>query len=500
MSGARKYTTTKKTKPAHKHQTYLRFTAGQRIEHIVLILSFSLLALTGLPQKYPLAAISQGIVAMLGGIEMVRIIHRVSAVIFLVQSIYHLVMIGYKLYVQRLGATMIPTIQDGKDAIQSFGYNLGLFKSPPKLPRYNFTEKAEYWAMAWGLILMAVTGFMLWNPIATTNILPGEFIPAAKVAHGGEAVLAVLAIILWHFYHVHIRRFNKSMWTGHLDREEMEEEHGAELEQIEAGLLPVPPPPDVVRRRTMFFAPVAGVLSLLLLYGVYQFVTLEQTAITTLPPQERGQVFVPFTPTPFPTLPPTPTAAPTRPPLDPNSPAASLAWNTGIQTAFRQRCADCHGQAGGNLGDFNAETYQNVMTRVQPGDPDNSPVLRALGEGHPGFFLPDQLAQVRDWITYGASEVPGQPGVVVPTQGPSGNPLTWSGGIEAVFVAKCGACHGTSGGFTARTYDGVLDGVQPGNPAASRVITAMEGGHPGTFSQDELDLVTQWIEIGAPQH
>ena len=100
------------------------------------------------------------------------------------------------------------------DALQWFRYNLGMAEKPPKMPRYNFMEKAEYWAMAWGLVLMGLTGLMLWNPIATTNILPGTFIPAAKAAHGAEAVLAVLAIILWHFYHVHIKHWNWAMIKG----------------------------------------------------------------------------------------------------------------------------------------------------------------------------------------------------------------------------------------------------------------------------------------------
>ncbi|HZW02652.1 MAG TPA: cytochrome b/b6 domain-containing protein, partial [Anaerolineaceae bacterium] len=197
-------------------ESYNRFQIAQRIEHIVLILSFTILALTGLPQKYPLSPISQGIVGALGGIEAIRIIHRVAATIFVLESVYHLVYVGYMLFVKRRQASMVPTLDDGKDAIQSISYNLGLTKQEPKMPRFNFAEKMEYWAMLWGLLVMAVTGFMLWNPIATARILPGEFIPAAKVAHGGEAILAVLAIIIWHFYNVHIRTFNKSMFTGKL--------------------------------------------------------------------------------------------------------------------------------------------------------------------------------------------------------------------------------------------------------------------------------------------
>ena len=184
---------------------YLRFDVLQRIEHWVLVASFTTLAVTGLVQKFALFPLSPIIVRLLGGIESVRIIHRVAATVFLIEAIYHLISIGYKLYVEKKSASMLPGIKDLQDAFQTLAFNLGLAKERPKMGRYNFIEKAEYWALVWGLVIMALTGFMLWNPIATTRWLPGEVVPAAKAAHGAEAVLAVLAIMLWHFYHVHIR-------------------------------------------------------------------------------------------------------------------------------------------------------------------------------------------------------------------------------------------------------------------------------------------------------
>jgi hypothetical protein len=79
---------------------------------------------------------------------------------------------------------------------------------------------------------MTITGFMLWNPIATTELLPGSIIPAALAAHGGEALLAVLAIVIWHMYNVHIKSFNPSMFTGWLPRDQMERST-LELERLE---------------------------------------------------------------------------------------------------------------------------------------------------------------------------------------------------------------------------------------------------------------------------
>jgi cytochrome b subunit of formate dehydrogenase len=193
-------------------------------------------------------------------------------------------------FVRRVRMTMLPGWQDVKDAFQAFSYNLGLHKNHPRMGQYNFAEKAEYWAVIWGTVVMIITGFMLWNPITTTLFLPGEIIPAAKAAHGGEALLAVLSILTWHFYHVHVKRFNKSMFTGYLSREEMLEEHALELEHIEAGRREIPPDPAAVRRRTAIFVPVAVVISATLLIGLYFFVTHEHTAIRTIEPPATEQL------------------------------------------------------------------------------------------------------------------------------------------------------------------------------------------------------------------
>jgi hypothetical protein len=163
--------------------------------------------------------------------------------------------------------------------------------------RYNFGEKIEYWAVIWGTVVMVITGFMLWNPISTTSFLPGQAIPAAKAAHGGEALLAVLSIITWHVYHVHVKRFNRSMFTGYISHAEMEEEHALELEEIERGWGPDEPDPAVLRRRQRVFIPIAAVMTAVLLVGLYFFVTYERTAITTVP-RQQVDVFVPVTPVP----------------------------------------------------------------------------------------------------------------------------------------------------------------------------------------------------------
>ncbi|HHY55484.1 MAG TPA: cytochrome C [Chloroflexi bacterium] len=275
---------------------YNRFNVFQRIEHGVLLVSFTVLAITGLPQMFSLQPWAAFMIAAMGGIETVRIIHRAAAVLLIVGTIYHFVAVSYRVFVRRVAMTMLPGWQDVRDGLQALGYNVGLVKTPPRMGRYNFGEKIEYWAVIWGTVVMVITGFMLWNPIATTSFLPGQFIPAAKAAHGGEALLAVLSIITWHFYNVHVKRFNRSMFTGKISHAEMEEEHALELAEIERGQQREPDP-EGVRRRRRLFTPVAAVITTILLIGLYFFVTYEQTAITTVP-RQQVDVFTPLTPAP----------------------------------------------------------------------------------------------------------------------------------------------------------------------------------------------------------
>ncbi len=210
---------------------YRRFGRLDRIQHLLMVLSFLVLAATGLPQKFIYANLHSidVLIDFMGGIERVRIIHRLAATLLMVVTVFHLLDVAYRMIVRRAALTMLPRYQDVLDALLALRYNLGLAASRPRMDRYTWEEKVEYWSLVWGTIVMIVTGFMLWNPIATARLLPGETIPAAQVVHGGEALLAVLAVLVWHFYSVHVRHFNRSMFTGELSRHEMESEHPLEL-------------------------------------------------------------------------------------------------------------------------------------------------------------------------------------------------------------------------------------------------------------------------------
>jgi cytochrome b subunit of formate dehydrogenase/mono/diheme cytochrome c family protein len=390
----------KPSAPVKQPREYARFHWAQRVAHILLLVSFTTLGLTGLPQKYAMAGWAQAMIKFFGGIEATRLIHHIAAVALMFLTVYHILDIGYKLFVKRSRMSMLPALQDVKDAIQAFLYNLGFGKHRPQMGRYTFEEKMEYWALVWGTIIMGLTGFMMWNPIASVRLLPGEIIPASKAAHGGEALLAVLAIIVWHMYGVHLRRFNKSMWTGKLSEEEMLHDHPLELADIKAGLAERPVDPKTLRKRRTIYYPVAAFLTVAMLAGVYGFVSVEKTAITTVPPIPNAvPVYVPQTPTPTPTLPPAPS-------MD----ATTLTWDGGLGALFQAKCGACH-SAKMTLGQLSFAAYADALkggqngAAILPGDAAGSLLIqKQQAGGHPGQFSAEELAQVSQWIAAGAPE------------------------------------------------------------------------------------------------
>jgi len=391
-------------------RTYERFPIARRIEHIIMLITFTLLALTGLPQKYPDAGLSLAILRSLGGIEGLRSIHHAAAIVMMLGTVWHLLYFGYLSYVRRVRMSMLPTLQDAKDALQVFLHNIGISKKFPQMGRYTFEEKMEYWAFVWGTLIMVLTGFMMWNPISTVKFLPGQFIPAAKAAHGGEAVLAVLAIIVWHMYGVHIKRFNRSMFTGQMEEQDMLHEHPLELADLKAGVAPPQIDTATLRKRERAYYPIAVVLALVMLGGVYGFVNAEDTALETT---ERKiptiEIYVPQTITPAPTQ--TPTSLPTQPVAATEQPAsaATLTWDNGIGELFSDRCGLCHD--AGASGGLNLLLYETAMQGgdsgpvILPGDSDGSLLINIqTAGGHFGQLSGEEINQVIEWIDAGAPE------------------------------------------------------------------------------------------------
>jgi formate dehydrogenase gamma subunit len=401
-------TTPKKTSAAPR--AYQRFTVSQRIEHLVMLVSFTILAVSGLPQKFATNALSIFLIRLVGGVENMRLIHHVAAIVLMLSAIYHIIAAGYSIFVLRRSVKMLPTLKDVRDAWQSFRYNIGLGKSRPQTGRYTFEEKAEYWALVWGTVIMALTGFLMWNPITSARLMPGEFIPAAKAAHGAEAILAVLAIIVWHMYGVHIKRFNKSMFTGNLTEEEMLHEHPLELADIKSGQAGRMPDAATLKKRQLIYYPVAAVLGIAMLAGVYGFVTTEETAPTTVITERAtpGAIFDPQTPTPLPTREPTSTPLPTSTPVPEGVTPEAAGWNS-IASILGPKCGACHADSA--MGGLNVTSYTDLMAggasgpAITPGDAAASLLIQKVEDGtHSGKLSPEELQIISGWINSGAPE------------------------------------------------------------------------------------------------
>jgi formate dehydrogenase subunit gamma len=218
--------------------TITRFDLSQRLQHIILITSFTLLALTGLPQLFVLTSWAQGFMALLGGLDGVRKIHHLAAMLLVFVLVYHVFSVIFDLIAGR-PALMLPRWQDGQDAQHAFAYLLGRRADKPQYDRFDFRQKLEYWALIWGTFLMGLTGLVLMFPQLVAQFLPGVVIYAAKAAHGLEALLAIASIIIWHMYNTHLAEgmwpFDSTIFTGQISRERMMAEHPLDYQRLLAG-------------------------------------------------------------------------------------------------------------------------------------------------------------------------------------------------------------------------------------------------------------------------
>lgn len=218
--------------PVRVERTFQRFTRGQRWEHVLLILSITVLLLTGLPQKYRDAGWSQWLLSTPERVDQIQQIHHIAALVLTAEVLYHIGRAIYLIARRRLPGEILPNWQDVRDAWQMTRYLLFLTRKKPAYGKYNFEQKFTYWFLFLGIGILVISGLILWFPEVITRVLPGEIIPAALLAHSNEAVVAAIFIVIWHFYHVHLERLNLSIFTGQLSDKEMRTFHAAEYQRL----------------------------------------------------------------------------------------------------------------------------------------------------------------------------------------------------------------------------------------------------------------------------
>ncbi len=204
----------------------LRMTKSQRIQHFLLFVSFFTLVLTGFAHKYPDAA-----TRFLFVNEAVRsYIHRAAGMLLILVSLYHLVYLVSCGEGRRMLIDMLPELKDATDMVDVFNYYLGFSSKKPQFKRFNYAEKMEYWALVWGTFVMALTGLMIWFKVRTTILVPRWWVDMATTVHFYEAILATLAIIVWHLYQVILDPdtypVNFAFLDGKMSVGHYQEEHG----------------------------------------------------------------------------------------------------------------------------------------------------------------------------------------------------------------------------------------------------------------------------------
>ena len=221
----------------HGHALYVRMTMNERVQHAVLFTSFTILVITGFMLRFPDAWWVRGIRSLSDNVFDLRSwIHRIAGTFMVAVSFYHVYYVAFTHRGRELFRGMVPTVGDIRDALAVLKYNMGLSSVKPRFGRFSYVEKSEYWALVWGTIVMAATGFIMWFDNTFIGLLTKLGYDVSRMIHYYEAWLATLAIIVWHFYYVIFNPdaypLNLAFWKGTLTETEMAEEHPLELDRI----------------------------------------------------------------------------------------------------------------------------------------------------------------------------------------------------------------------------------------------------------------------------
>ena len=209
----------------------LRMLPFERVQHALLAISFMTLVWTGFALKYPDTWWARPLLILEGTHSIRSIIHRIAAVIFMAISVTHLVSLIVNRKLREHWKEMLPKLSDAREASSGFAYNLGLGSVPPERSAHSYVEKAEYWAVVWGAVVMASTGLLLWANNLAMRFLPKSWLDVATSVHFYEALLATLAILVWHFYSIifdpDVYPLNTAFLTGYSSKksEHSQEQH-----------------------------------------------------------------------------------------------------------------------------------------------------------------------------------------------------------------------------------------------------------------------------------
>jgi cytochrome b subunit of formate dehydrogenase len=240
-------------------EVFLRMNLAERIQHWLLITTFFLLIVTGLPLFFFDFKFFKWLLPTGQAFYVRGLIHRGAAVVMIANLVWHVAYTAFTKRGRNNLRELLPRWKDARDAFELFWHNLGitrflhrrgvmakffaarpywLFQDPPRYGRYNFIEKFEYWALGWGSVVMIVSGFFMWQVELSLRFFPLWVHDIFIIVHGYEAMLAFLSVIIWHMYNVHLNPevfpMSKVWLNGKITGKELRLLHPLEYEKIEA--------------------------------------------------------------------------------------------------------------------------------------------------------------------------------------------------------------------------------------------------------------------------
>lgn len=265
-------------------QWVTRFNRSARATHAVVVVSFLVLAATGLPLMYYFTGWGQLLARSMGGLDVTRVLHRVFAVVTFGYAAYHLGDLLWKWLVRRERGllsgpdSMMPRKKDFQDFFHMVRWFLYLEKRPPRFDRWTYWEKFDYFAVFWGVPIIGLSGLVLWIPGFFSSFLPGSLLNVAMIVHGEEALLATGFIFSFHFFHNHMRPENFPLdtviFTGKLPLERFEEERPDEYQRLvdegRLGEILTDPPSRRARVLAATFGTIAYVIGLILIVAIFR--------------------------------------------------------------------------------------------------------------------------------------------------------------------------------------------------------------------------------------
>lgn len=230
----------KMTPPGQLHDDpgdeVVRFGWRPRVEHALLLVLFAVLCVTGLPQRAPEESWAGALLELVGGLASARRIHHGAGLLLALLALVH-VAVNLWLLVARGCTSMLITPRDFADAGRFLRWCLGSAADPPRMGRYHYRQKFEYWALTLGLFAMMISGAILLYPMRVAAHLPGVLVAAARVAHGSDALLALGVALGWHLYatllNPEVFPLDTSIFTGRISRARLRREHALEADRLE---------------------------------------------------------------------------------------------------------------------------------------------------------------------------------------------------------------------------------------------------------------------------